>query len=255
VVPRLQIDDDRIWYVRNGAQVGDRPALLLIHGAGGSHLLWPPQLRALPEQMVLALDLPGHGRSAGPGRDTVAGYATAVINLMDALDLEQAVLGGHSMGGAISLWAALEYPQRVAALVLMATGARLRVAPAIVDGLLTDLEGTLNLIASWSYGPAAPDGVRQLAVRAMQEANPPVTRGDFLACDQYDVRDRLAEIKVPTLVLSGSDDKMTPPKFAEYLVSQIPHAELRVFQNAGHMLTLEQPDQVAEAVQQFLSRF
>src|SRR5512133_3755617 len=108
---------------------GPHPPLVLVHGAGAASDDWPPELRALPGRRVLAVDLPGHGAAPGPAPGSVAAFASAVEALLDAHGIASAVIAGHSMGGAIALTLALERPARVAGLVLVSTGARLRVAP------------------------------------------------------------------------------------------------------------------------------
>lgn len=199
------------------------------------------------------MDLPGHGRSDGPGCQSVEDYAAAVVGLLDALDMNQAVVGGHSMGGAIAQTIALDYPERVAGLVLMGTGAKLRVAPALLDTVLNNFELSLALVAKWSFGPAAPAESRQLGIKVMKETGSTVLYGDFLACERFDVSDRLAEIQVPTLVIGGTADKMTPLKFSRSLAAGIPNARLESVEGAGHMFVLERPDPVAAAVAQFMT--
>ncbi len=242
-----------IWHARTRRPVTGRPPVVLIHGAGGSHLHWPPYLRRLPGTDVLALDLPGHGRSAGAGRDSIANYAADLLAWLDALAVERAVLCGHSMGGAVAQWLALERPERVAGLVLMGTGAMLRVAPILLETVLNNPAAVLGMMADWLYGPAAPPALRELGMQAMAAVPPAVFHGDLLACDQFDVRGRLAEICVPTLVVGATEDKMTPLKFSHYLAENIPGAQLVIVAEAGHMMMLERPDEVGAAVTRFLS--
>jgi len=109
------------------------PPLVLIHGSGGSRLHWPPQLRRLPNYRVFGLDLPGHGDSPGEGETTIIGYVEQVVDWLDEQGIERAVLAGHSMGGAIAMTAALEKPDRVAGLILVGTGGRLRVNGEILQ--------------------------------------------------------------------------------------------------------------------------
>src|SRR5512139_1972635 len=130
-MPYLDLDGERIYYALHRNQADGVP-VLLIHGAGESHLVWPFGLRRLPGTIVYAIDLPGHGKSAGPGRITIADYAEWLVSWLDTRRVPAAVLIGHSMGGAIAQWLALTCPDRTAALVLVATGAKLRVAPQLL---------------------------------------------------------------------------------------------------------------------------
>ena len=114
-----------MFYTKRGNQ---GPTVVCIHGAGGSHLHWGYQLRELATTaQIIAVDLPGHGRSDQPGRSSIHDYSQAIIAFMDAIGCEQAILVGHSMGGAISMWTAFEAPERVSGLGLIGTGGRLRV--------------------------------------------------------------------------------------------------------------------------------
>jgi pimeloyl-ACP methyl ester carboxylesterase len=227
---------------------------VLIHGAGGSHLHWPAELRRLPDHPVIVLDLPGHGRSQGPGRDEIRDYAADVTAFLDALGLQRAVVGGHSMGGAVAQWMALAHPGRLLGLLLIGTGAKLRVAPAVLDAVRENPELAISIIIDWSFGPDAPEGIRALARRALEEIDPAVLHGDLVACDRFDILHRLGEIEVPTLVIGATEDRMTPLRFAEYLAENLPEAELRVVEGAGHQMALERPQEVADAVAAFMDR-
>ncbi|NTW97360.1 MAG: alpha/beta fold hydrolase, partial [Oscillochloris sp.] len=131
-MPTLETATGLVFYATHG-EAG--PALICLHGAGGSHSHWGHLLGGLADcARVFAPDLPGHGRSAPPGRATVDGYVEFLFEFMDALGLERALLAGHSMGGAIALAAALARPGRVAGLALLGSSARLRVLPALIAG-------------------------------------------------------------------------------------------------------------------------
>jgi len=228
-------------------------SLVLVHGAGGSRLHWPAELRRLPEATVYTLDLPGHGRSEGPGCDTIDGYAQVVTAFLNAVDTRQAIIVGHSMGSAIAQTLALEVANRVAGLVLLGAGARLRVAPAILEGIRDDFQTSVELITRFAWSPGAPPALTELGRQALLETSPDVLAGDFIACDRFDVMKRLGEIKAPTLVIAGSADQLTPVKYARFLVEHIPDARLAVIEGAGHMMMLERPAEVANAVREFLS--
>lgn len=232
-----------------------RAACILIHGAGGTHLHWPPQVRRLAGHRIYALDLPGHGRSAGIGRQRIEDYARTILEFMKAADLKAAILVGHSMGSAIALCLALDHPDQVLALGLLGAGARLRVAPAIMEaaGNPNTVLTAIDLVAKYSYSRKTDVRLKELAAQRMAETRPAVLHGDLLACDRFDVTARLGEIKVPALVLAGAEDRMTPPAFSEYLRDHIPGAGMQVIEDAGHMMMLEQPAKVAAALDRFLS--
>lgn len=229
-----------------------QPPVVLIHGAGGSHQLWLYQVRDLPGTCTYAPDLPGHGRSQGPGRDSIAAYGDWLVAFLDAIGVEKAVLVGHSMGGGIALDVALRYPGRVAGLGLVATGARMRVAPALLEQLQEDPEAAVHLIAEWSYGPEAAEEMVRQGRRQMLQTPPDVLYGDFAACDAFNVRDRLGQIRAPAFLLFGTQDRMTPAKHAPALRDALPDAVLHLVEGAGHMILVEQPQAVTRALTAFL---
>lgn len=245
----VRVRGNDLFYAASG-EVG--PTVVLIHGAGGNHLHWPPSLRTLPGARVCALDLPGHGRSGGAGRKEIGEYAADVVGLLDGLGVERAVLIGHSMGGAIAQSLALTYPERAAGLVLVGTGARLRVAPAILDGIRQDFHSVVRLITEWAWGQGTDPALVEKGRELMEEVDPEVLLGDFLACDRFDVREQAAQIAAPTLVITGSEDRMTPPRFGEWLAEHIPAARFLLIEGAGHMVALEKPSEVSTAVQAWL---
>lgn len=234
----------------------EAPPVVFIHGAGGTRYHWPPNLRRLKGYAVYSLDLPGHGESVGPSERSIDGYARRVLGWVDSLELQPPVLAGHSMGGAISLWLALNWPERCSGLILVGTGGRLRVSPEILDRLSEPqaFPQVVERITAWSFSPSAPARLVELAKERMAEADPVVVHGDFLACDRFDILGRLQEIDLPALVLCGREDRMTPLKYSQALESQLGSANLETVGAAGHMVMLEQPQQVERHIQDFLRR-
>ena len=258
LLPYAQLENlggERIFYAlhRPRETPAKVPALVCVHGAGGSHLNWPSEVRRLPGVAVYAVDLPGHGQSTGSGRQTIGEYVKVLISFLDILNLRNVVIVGHSMGGAVALEMALSHPERVRGLVLIGTGARLRVVPAILQGILEDFEAVVGLIGDSVYGPDAPEELRRLGQQVMLDTSPKVMRGDFLACDAFDIMARLGEIRTPTLVITGTADQLTPVKYASFLAHNIRGVQLVLVANAGHMVMLERPQEVGEAVARFVA--
>lgn len=246
-----------LYYFAHEAENKTRLPVILIHGAGGSQLSWPPQIRRLPGQRVFTTDLPGHGKSEGAGRQEISEYTLDIIAFMKELKLRGAIIVGHSMGSAIALTLAIQHPKQVLGLGLLGSGAKLRVASAILD--LTANAGSFSkaveLVINHSFSEQADSRLKELSIKQMLETHVPVLHGDFLACDAFNILDELPRIQSRTLILCGEKDAMTPPKFSEMLRDGIPGSHLEIVPNAGHMLMLEQPDAVAKSLEQFLNTF
>lgn len=251
-MPFMTVNDEELFYAETSSP-NARLAMVLVHGAGENHLAWPAQLRRVDGVTVQALDLPGHGKSGGRGRVSVGDYVQVVCGFLDALNIERAVITGHSMGGAIAQQFALTCPTRTAGLILVATGAKLSVTPQILKGILADTGATFDLVTRFAWGPNAPEQMVLQGRAQMEETGPQVTAGDYAACDAFDVRERLSQITAPTLVIGGTADQMTPFKYAQFLAERIPSATLARIEGAGHMVMLEQPELVARHVEQFLA--
>jgi len=253
-MPYVTVAGERTFYalyLYQGGVRGERN-LVLVHGAGGSHMDWPAPLRRLRGANVYALDLPGHDRSEGPGRSSITAYCDFLLAFLDAVGLDRATVVGHSMGGAIALDFALHYPDRLDGLILVGSGARLRVAPAILTGILADFEATVDLVCNCAFGPSASDQLKRLGRQRLLQTPPQVLHGDYAACDAFDVMERLGEVRSPTLVIGGTADVLTPPKYSTYLRDHIPGAELVLVDAAGHMVMLEKPEVVSRAISKFI---
>jgi pimeloyl-ACP methyl ester carboxylesterase len=244
-----------LYYFAHEADNFSRPPAILIHGAGGNDLYWPPQIRRLHNQRVFAVDLPGHGKSEAIGHHTIEDYAVEIRAFMNVLNLNAAVLVGHSMGSAVALQMAIHAPGQVLGLALLGGGARLRVAPAILQSASdpATFADAVQMVNDYSFAPQTNRRLKELGLQRMSQTRPTVLYGDFLACEAFNEADRVGTISVPTLVLCGAEDKMTPLKYSEFLRDHIPGARMEVVPNAGHMLMLEQPDLTAELLAGFLN--
>lgn len=235
-----------------GAQAGV-PPLVLIHGAGGNHLYWPPEIRRWAGAPTYSLDLVGHGESSGQSQSTLSGYAERLLDWLREMELPPVVLMGHSMGGAISLTMALRSPRQLAGLVLVSSSARLRVAAPILNlsSSRETFEEAVDLVIEAAFSPQTSTRLITLARDRMLEAGHVAFHNDFKACDNFDVRTRLKEIPLPALVISGQDDQLTPPKLGQELADGLSTARFEMVPAAGHMVMLEQPAIVQKAVESF----
>jgi pimeloyl-ACP methyl ester carboxylesterase len=250
----LDVAGFKTYYVHHRPLPADSPPVVFVHGAGGTHQHWLYQVRDLPHSSSYALDLPGHGRSNGLAADTIPVYGDWTVAFLDALGLKHAVLVGHSMGGAIAMDVALRYPDRLAGLGLVATGARLRVAPTILQGIREDKEAVVRLLLGYLYGPEAAEDVRRIGRRQLDEVPAEVLARDFAACNAFDVMGQVGQVSVPTLVVCGTKDCMTPLKYSIYLRDQIAGATLHLVEGAGHMVMVEKPQAVVQPLAAFLAR-
>ena len=217
---------------------------LLLHGAGEDASIFSAV--SADVEGVWAIDLPGHGRSGGSGFRDVAEYRDLVLDVIRRHAPGGIYLGGHSMGGAIALSAALAEPGLLRGLVLIATGGRLRVHPDLLAALR---EGEMpQAFVDMMFAPGAPPDLRL----ALPAGDPRVQYGDFLACDAFDVLGRLGEIRMRSLVLVGDRDRMTPEKYGQALAEAI-GGVLEVIPGAGHMLPLEAPRALGRSIGAFLA--
>ena len=241
------------YYFAHEADNHSRPPVILIHGAGGNHLSWPPHLRRLPNQRMFALDLPAHGKSEGLGHHAIEDYVHSVLEFISELKIYSAILVGHSMGSAIALSAAIHFPERIIALGLIGSGARLRVAPTLLR-LASDsstFENAARMIHDASF--SSDTRTKELSLQRMLQMRSTVLYGDLMACDTFDAMDQLSKLSHPTLIVCGSEDQMTPLGYSEFLRDHISGARLEVVPNAGHMVMLEQPDIVSNLLADFLN--
>lgn len=253
-MPFAETPNGQIYYAEYKHDEATVPPLILVHGAGGSRLDWPREVRRLPDTWVIVPDLPGHGKSPEPGRNSVEAYAQDIIALADALNIETFIAAGHSMGGAIAQTIALDYGDRLTGVVLVGTGAKLRVHTTILDQILSVQSEVANVLREWIWGPVATDDMRDLTYGKFMAMPASVAYGDYLACNRFDVMDRVHNITVPALIISATHDKMTPLKYSQYLHEKIADSELLVVQDAGHMMTVEEPIIVAEAIADWIKR-
>ncbi len=231
--------------------------LLFIHAAGSNGNTWHRQLSAFGEQhSPVAFDFPGHGRSGGTeSLKSVEAYRDCLVAIMDGLRLRPSVLVGRSMGGAIAVACALAHPRRVKALVLVATAARFNLQSQTLDTWKQVMLGRAQQpFTTEAFSPRADFNVVREAWMEQVKTDPRVRYFDLLACNAFDVGARLGEINVPTLIVVGRDDGITPLECSEALHREIPRSQLVVIDDAGHNVPSEKPEEFNAALASFLQR-
>jgi pimeloyl-ACP methyl ester carboxylesterase len=223
--------------------------LIFIHGAGGCKESWFYQTRHF--QGSIALDLPGHPE--GKLIPTIDGYVEWLRRFIQEKGLRPVVLVGHSLGGGIALLYALKYPQDLAGIVTVGSGARLRVLPSSLE----ELEKLVNNPSTYANTPDTafdlidPD-LAAILKRRKLENGPAVRLNDMKACDHFDIMNQIGLIQVPTLALCGDEDTMTPPKYSQYLTNHLPGAKAVIIPGGTHMVFAEKPEEVNRAIEEFL---
>lgn len=239
-----------------------QPTVVFIHGAQNDHSVWILQTRYFAHHgfNVLALDLPGHGRSKGAAMDSVEKMAAWVLEVMDAAGVDKAMMVGHSMGSLIALEASHMAPARVSHLAMVGTTYPMKVSDALLETSKNDEQAAIDMVNIFSHSsmaqkPSCPGpgfytmgGARRLMQR-MSQINPAqLFYTDFFACNAYANGQAAAEaIKCPTLFIFGSKDMMTPARSTKTLTAAIGHGKV-VTVDAGHSLMAEQPDAVLDAL-------
>lgn len=259
----LRVDGKRVFAATGGKPFDPAlPAIVLMHGAGMDHTVWTLQTRwfAWHGRAVLAVDLPGHGRSDGPALESIGALAEWVAALLDAAGVKQAALAGHSMGALVALEAAARHPERVRALALCGCAAAM---PVQADLLKAGLDGehvAFEFIASWGIGRRAQMGGAEApgtwttgaTIRLLEHGRRGVVGIDLRACDRYTgTAAAVAKVTVPTVLVLGAQDRMSPPKAAAPLLG-IPGARSIVIEDSGHMMMSEQPGRTLDALKSLL---
>jgi pimeloyl-ACP methyl ester carboxylesterase len=245
-------------------KVGEGPPLLLVHGALSDSRVWQSQLAAFSDKFtVVAWDAPGCGESADPPDSfRLPEYAGALADLMLTLDLDQAHVLGHSFGGALALELARRHPQLVRTLILVGgyAGWAGSLSDADVEQRLAfALEAAERLpdsfdpesmpgLFSEKLSPEAAASLRTI----MSESRPVATRTMAHALAEADLRNSLASIRVPTLLIHGDADQRSPVKVGVDLQSRLPISSLLVLPALGHECYLEDPDRFNAEVRRFL---
>lgn len=248
----ITINNRLVAYRRYGRNVDPAlPPVVLLHGAGGNHLVWPARMRHLAQTSVIAVDLPGHGESSPPACAAIETFTEVLRDVVEVLDLDWFMLAGHSMGGAIALDFALAYPQRLAGLMVIGAGSTMPVSARLIETVRDDFAAGTEMIVRYSYRRNVPEEEAALYLAHLRQCSPAVLLEDLLACASFDVTEDLPGLDLPTLIVCGAEDRMTPVAMSEALHAAIQASALRVVPGAGHNVMVEFPDLVAGYLAEF----
>ena len=236
-----------------------RPTIVFIHGGGLDHSVWALQTRyfAYHGRNVLAVDLPGHSRTPGPALGTIAAMADWVMALLDALDLADVALVGHSMGSLVAFDAAARYPSRATALALLGASIPMPVADILLNAAEINDPRAFDMVTLWGHSRDGQTGSNRApglwmtggAVSLLERSGPGVLYATLKAANDYsDGLDLAGNIKCRTLLVLAERDAMTPAKAARPLADAIPGARVTTLSGCGHMMMAEQPDEVLDAL-------
>jgi pimeloyl-ACP methyl ester carboxylesterase len=254
-MPTVEVDGRMIHYLAGVSGIAPgRRSIVFVHGAGGNAFAWQNQRRGLDRGVnTICIDLPGHGQSAGPACGSIVEYSHWLVRFIESLGLDSIIPAGHSLGGGVVLETAIECPERLEALILIASGARLRVSPEIVQSLESDFTTAAEQMVRKCYGPGSSEKLLKWGLEHVLSERREVVLADLRACDTFDRMDDIAQINKPALLVCGSEDTMTPPKYSQYLAEKLQRATLRIVDKAGHMAMVERPFEVNAAVLKFLA--
>ena len=259
---RTVVEGDAVYYgTGSGVPADDAPAIVFVHGAGFDHSVWvmPARYFARHGYRVVALDLPGHGRSEGAARTNIESMASWVVDLLDTLNIEKAAVVGHSMGSLVVMTLAAQHHERVQSLALLGTSAPMRVTNLLLDAASDNHHAAIDMANSWSHSVGGTRGTSETpgmsilngGERLLERAADGVFHADLAACNEFSAQN-LAAIAAPALVIAGDADKMTPSKAGLAVAEQLLDVRTCMLPGCGHAMLSEQPNAVLDALAAFI---
>ncbi len=269
---QVLVDGHRVYAYTGGTAFDPaRPVAVFVHGAQHDHSVWILQSRYFAHHghAVLALDLPGHGRSEGEPLPTIEALGRWLVAALDAFGVERATLVGHSMGSLIALEVAGAAPERVDRIALVGTAFPMKVSDALLSAARDDEPRAFDMINFWSHStinarPGSPAPGFSIFVqnrRLMERQRRGVLLVDFSACNDWQGGfDRADALRCPVLFVLGERDAMTQPRFARKLIDRVtasaaaaslPAPRVVEIPDCGHAIPAEAPDALREALRDF----
>lgn len=238
----------------NGIKEGAGSPVLLLHGGGGTHLGWPSDLRRLPDQNIIAIDLPGHGLSKPPACLSLNGLVDRLTKFLSCMGYYQINLVGFSLGGALAISFAHRYPQRIKKLALISCGNRFVVPEEIMRHLRppANIVKASEIFSQAAFHPKIMPSFRRKIIEPLYDINPAVLAADFHISRNFRAPVPEKKYKKPLMVIGGSDDRISPPWSLRLLTSFSDNSHVELIPGAGHMVIYEKTKQVRDLLVEFL---
>lgn len=261
---KLNVRDAETYCYTNNRDIDpNQDTVLFVHGAGLDHTVWTLAARhfARHQRNVIAVDLPGHGRSGGDPLPSVEAMTDWIIELLDALDIERAALCGHSLGSLVAMDCASRFPGRVRALAMVGTTAPMPVSDAILTAAYADDHAAFDMLTQWGfssrhqYGGNLNPGIWMIGntLRLYERSKPGVLHADMAACNNYTTGlERAAAVQCPVLMVLGDKDRLTPIRSTRNLQDALPSPTVVCLAGAGHSLMAEAPNSLLDALHKVL---
>lgn len=260
----IEVLGEAIYCYTNSRDIDpDKESVVFVHGAGMDHTVWTLFARhfARHGRNVIAVDLPGHGRSAGEPRGAIEGMSDWIVALLDALDVKQAAMVGHSLGSLIALDCAARHPDRVRALALVGSTVPMPVSDAILDAAASNDHAAFDMLTQWGYskrhlyGGNKNPGIWMVGstLRLFERSRPGVLYADMSACNNYQAGlERATNVQCPVLAVLGRDDRLTPVRSTRDLLDALPSPRVSILDAAGHTLMTEATNPLLDALKTLL---
>ena len=261
---KIQVEGVSAYCYTNNREIEpDKDSVVFVHGSGMDHTVWTLFSRhfARHGRNVIAVDLPGHGRSDGEPLGSIEDMADWVIALLDTLGIAEAAVAGHSMGSLVALDGAARHPERVRAIALVGSTAPMSVSDAILDASAANDPAAFNMLTEYGYskrhlfGGNSNPGMWMVGstLRLYERSRPHVLHNDMNACNTYSAGlERAATVRCPVLMVLGKGDRLTPLRGTPPLQQALPGPRVVVLEDAGHSLMTEAPNLLLDALREFL---
>jgi pimeloyl-ACP methyl ester carboxylesterase len=255
---QIKIDGETVFFSSGNRHFDPKKdTVLLIHGTGQDHSIWglPTRYLARHDRNVIAVDLPGHGRSGGAPMNSILALADWVVKVLDSAGITSTAVVGHSLGSLVAIAVAALYPRRVRSIVLIGTAVPMPVSEHLLEKARENSHEAIEMLTHWGFSKAAQSGgnteggseLLNSSMRLMEKAKPGVIYADLVACNGYrEGMEHAKNVDCPALLILGECDRLTPVRSAARLAEALPNAEKVIVEGSGHALLAERPDTVLD---------